>query len=343
MHVHLAGLSLAVLLVVAAPAQADALPHVTVIGDSSAGVLQWDGASYATLSAGFDVDVESLVCRKLVKPGCNYLPPPESALATVQRLGPALGRIVVIDTGYNDTPTEVRDAIDPLMSALVTAGVEHVVWLDYVEGESQWLESNLYLDAAKARWPQLTVADWNAVALPHPEWFLDAAHPNSLGGRYLASFVHAFLVQACGDACTPQPEFCGLARTRNGFDYVRATAFACAAARATVVAIERGGAGTWVCSRNVDAMVELTCVGGEAKIELLERSPVAAARDGDTVTLANWTFRLRGRTIEGRGDSGRWVTLGRAPWCIPDLPREVLLAFRLKPLTPNGGCFTSRR
>jgi hypothetical protein len=140
----------------------------------------------------------------------------------------------------------------------------------------------------------------------------------------------------------PQPRFCGLARTVNGFDYVRATSFACDAARATVVAIESGRAGTWVCSRNMGGDVELTCVGGAARIELLERSPAAAVRHGTTVTLANWTFRRERRTLQGRGDRNHWVWLGPAPWCVPDVPREVLVAFGLEPLTPNGGCFTLR-
>ena len=140
----------------------------------------------------------------------------------------------------------------------------------------------------------------------------------------------------------PQPAYCGLARAANGFDYVQATSFACDAARATVVAIERGQAGTWVCSRDIHAAVELTCIGGDSRIELLERSPVPAVRAGNVVSLANWLFRLRGRSIQGRGHNGSWQTIGRAPWCTPDIPREVLIAFKLKPLTPNGGCFTLR-
>jgi hypothetical protein len=316
-------------------------PRVTVITDSVGGVLLWDGEANQILGQGFDLVVDPVVCRKLVKPGCESADPPlPSALDTVNQLGPTLGKIVVIDTGYNDTTAELAEGIDPLMRALLANGVEHVIWVDYVERLAVWANHNAVLAAAAEHWPQMIVADWNAVALPHNEWFVDAAHIDTTGGRALATFLHPFLVSACGSACVPV--YCGLARTANGFDYVQATSLACDAARATVVAIERGQPGTWTCSRNTDTAVELTCIGGDSRIELLERSPVAATRAGNVVSLANWTFRMRGRSMQGRGVSGRWLTLGRAPWCIPDVPREVLLAFRLKPLTRNGGCFTVR-
>ena len=113
----------------------------------------------------------------------------------------------------------------------------------------------------------MTIADWNAVALPHNEWFVDAAHLDTTGGRALATFLHPLLVDACGSACVPQPVYCGLALTANGFVYVQATSFGCDAARATVVAIERGQAGTWLCSHDAHAGVLLTCVGGESRID----------------------------------------------------------------------------
>ena len=63
-------------------------PHVTVITDSVGGVLLWDGESNQILSQGFDVDVEPEVCRRLVAAGCNYLPPPASAVDTIDGLPP---------------------------------------------------------------------------------------------------------------------------------------------------------------------------------------------------------------------------------------------------------------
>jgi hypothetical protein len=316
---------------------------VTVIGDSVGGALAWEGASNATLGEGFDLRVDWLTCRKLTKPGCNDTLP-ESALAAVERLGPELGKIVVIEVGYNDTPEEVRAAIDPLLTALRRAGVEHVIWLDYVERLSEWVDSNAALRAEAPSYTELTIADWNAVALSHDDWFIDNAHLNSEGARALAAFLHPLLVEACGSACAPPPPpppvYCGLARTVNGFDYVQSTNLACPSARGATVSIERGVRGPWACSRLVDASVELSCTATSSRIDLLERSPVPAARHGAAVVLSNWTFRLRGRVVLGRPAQGsRWQTLARRAWCVPEVPREVLTAFRLTPTTPHGGCF----
>lgn len=244
----------------------------------------------------------------------------------------------MIATGYNDTTPEVAAAVDPIMRALVAAGVEHVIWVNYVAHLSEWADSNAVLVAATSRWPQLQIADWNAVALPHDEWFQDLAHMNSYGAQALARFLHPLLVAACGAACAPPPVFCGLARTVNGFDYVRATGIACPSALGATVSIERGVRGPWACARNTGGVIELTCANDTEKIELLERSPVHATRSGGEVRLANWTFRLRDGHMEGRS-SKRWLPLGRPPWCVPDVPREVLLAFRLRSITKDGGCF----
>ncbi|HZP72778.1 MAG TPA: hypothetical protein VFA97_05290 [Gaiellaceae bacterium] len=140
----------------------------------------------------------------------------------------------------------------------------------------------------------------------------------------------------------PADRFCGLARTVNGFDYVAAEGIPCAAALTETARIERGERGLWNCSRAMHGAVELACIDGARRLDLLERSPVRARRRGGIVVLANWSFRLRGGTIDGREGWGRWQSLGRAPWCIPSVPREALVALALRPVTPHGGCFTSR-
>lgn len=136
------------------------------------------------------------------------------------------------------------------------------------------------------------------------------------------------LATGCGHGGTT---FCGLARTVNGYDYVAAAGRACGDALLLVPWIERGERGPWDCSRSLGGPIELTCRDGGARVELLERSPVPATRRGAVVTLANLTFRL-----------GRGPLAGPGPWCVPDVPREVLVAFRLRPLTPNGGCFGNK-
>lgn len=109
---------------------------------------------------------------------------------------------------------------------------------------------------------------------------------------------------------------------------------------ADVAAIERGEPGDWVCSRAVNATYELECRNGEAVIRVLERSPVPAVRRRSGVRLANWLFLIHGRSLQAPEDgTARWLTLAHPPYCVPAAPREVLLALRLTPLTPHGGCF----
>jgi hypothetical protein len=335
-------LSLA-LLALAGSAHAATKPRVTVITDSVGDVLLWDGFANQILSQGFDLDVEPVICRRLATPGCQYDPPPPSALDTIEALGSKLGKLVVIDVGYNDSPQEIADGIDPVMRALVANGVGHVIWPTYVERIPAWHASNVALIAAAKRWPQLVVADWNTVAIAHDEWFVDAAHMKSDGGRALAGFLHAFLVYACGGGCAPPPPvFCGLARTVNGFDYVRATGVGCPAALGITVSIERNVRGPWQCARRVGGDVELACTFGTEDIDLLERSPVAPRVRNGMVTLANWSFRLEGAFLQARNRT-TWRSLGHAPWCIPDAPQEVLVALRLRPVTPDAGCFALPR
>ena len=76
---------------------------MTVITDSVGGVLSWATQPREDLGARLDLQLLSETCRKLVDPGCTFNnDAPESALATIERLGPALGPVVVIDVGYND-------------------------------------------------------------------------------------------------------------------------------------------------------------------------------------------------------------------------------------------------
>ncbi len=158
--------------------------------------------------------------------------------------------------------------------------------------------------------------------------------------RRLAACVLLLALAGCaGRHSAAGATFCGLARTVNGFDPVAARGVGCADALAETPRIERGVRGPWSCSRSVGGTVELACRAGAAELDVLERAPVAASRRGPVVTLANWRFRLAGVRVEGRS-GGRWLVLvAGLPYCEPDVPRAALVALRLGPLTPNGGCF----
>jgi hypothetical protein len=316
-----------------------------VIADSVGGILFWDAAARAELGRRLDLRVEQQTCRKLTEPGCaaDGVEGPESALAAVQRLGSELGRIVVVDVGYNDVADGYGARLDRVMAALAAAGVQHVVWVTLAEREGVWTQIDEQIRAAPARWPQLVVAEWARVAAGNDAWFVDDAHMNATGGAAFAEFLRPFVLDACGEMCAAPFAFCGLARTVNGFDPVSAADVPCGEALPLVAAIERGDRGTWTCSRAVNAAYELECRSGEAALRVLERSPVPVVRRASgVVRMANWLFRLRRRTLLAREDGGSWRAIGRAPFCVPDAPREVLVALRLRPLTANGGCFTIR-
>lgn len=333
------GLLVAVLSLAGSAAPAN---RVTVITDSVGGVLVWDEAAHDALASRVDLQVDARVCRKLVEPGCaaDGDPAPESALAAVERFGGDLGQTVVIDVGYNDRADAYAEGIDAVMRALTQAGVEHVIWVTLAERNEVWVRTNEEIRAAAARWPQLTIADWAARAAGQ-DWFVDVAHLNHSGAVALAALLRPLVLDACGAACVAPFSFCGLARTVNGFDPVRASALACPDALVDVAAIERGTRGDWNCSRAVHAAYELECRQGEAVIQVLERSPVRAVwRKPGLVRLANWLFHLEGRTLFAREDGSVWARIGRAPFCIPAVPREVLVTLRLAPTTPHGGCFT---
>jgi hypothetical protein len=159
------------------------------------------------------------------------------------------------------------------------------------------------------------------------------------GRLCLALVVTALALAASG--CGGQREgFCGLVLTVNGFDPVEAVdGIACATARSTVVDIERDDRGAWDCSRAMHAAYELACRDGHRELQVLENVPVTPRRQGDVVTLANWSFRIAGRRLEGRSGSGAWIVIARPPICITDAPRTVLVALRLPPLGRGDVCF----
>src|SRR5262245_4939564 len=181
--------------------------RVTLISDSVAGVLYWVPAARARFARGFDLDLESIGCRKLVDPGCPQPgePHPPSVLATIGAFGSQISPTVVIDVGYNDLWHSYGDNLDTVMKALVAAGVQHIVWVTLEEFQAPWIEINKAIRAAPERWSQLIVADWALVAAKNPTWFYDGVHMDSEGGLAFADFLRPYVLQACGEPCAPPP------------------------------------------------------------------------------------------------------------------------------------------
>src|SRR5262249_38614312 len=81
---------------------------VTVFGDSVADRMQRNPIALAALNEGFTLNLQTRGCRRLVAPSCTIVGSsgtPTSLLPLVRHLGHSIGKIAVVDIGYNDTPT----------------------------------------------------------------------------------------------------------------------------------------------------------------------------------------------------------------------------------------------
>jgi Putative peptidoglycan binding domain len=199
--------------------------RVTVIGDSTSAAMRWyDEATnttsiYDVMGTSYDLlwSVES--CRRLVAPSCiGRTDPgvglkwrPVSVLPLMQTsLKGQLGQALVIMAGYDDV--SIGAAIDGIMAEATAQGVSRVFWLTYratgAYGYGPYYAAhNVRLQAAKVRYPNLTVLDWNSYSYSQPpavqrSWFeSDGIHMTRAGGTALAGFlknaVDASDVNAC--------------------------------------------------------------------------------------------------------------------------------------------------
>src|SRR5574340_528622 len=103
--VALLGLASLAPVALGASGAADAGPRVTLFGDSVAGSLVYVPQARDQLAAGIDLRLEAVPCRRLASPGCPYQGVrPASVLDVVQDSAPAaLGQIVIVDVGYNES------------------------------------------------------------------------------------------------------------------------------------------------------------------------------------------------------------------------------------------------
>jgi hypothetical protein len=190
----------AVVLVGPASGRAVMKPKVTVIGDSVADKIRPNADQVAELGAGFRLNLQTRGCRATVIPSCTVAGnpgPPPTVLDVVNRFGRWLGRVVVIETGYNDTPAQYGADVDAVMAALQYWQVKTVVWLTLHDPRPDYQGMNAVIRAAPKHWPQMVVADWGGYAAGHADWFApDGIHPTPLGAGELAVFIHAAVVRA---------------------------------------------------------------------------------------------------------------------------------------------------
>src|SRR5215831_10872249 len=138
--------------------------RVTIFGDSAAEVLDYVSDAKQYVAAGLDVDWQLKVCRRLVQLSCPYqgVRPPTVLDAIQSSSNGGLGSIAVIDVGYNDYVDQYQDDMETVLKALAAKGVQHVIWVTMHEVRQDYRSINATIRAEAAKWPQVTIADWNA-------------------------------------------------------------------------------------------------------------------------------------------------------------------------------------
>ena len=130
--------------------------------------------------------------RELLVPGLG----PDERAESVQSLGRALGDVLIVDVGYNESASGYREGIDRVMGAARAQGASGVVWVLLRETRDIYRQTNTVIRAAQKRWPQLLIADWNAYSRGKPWFSSDGLHMSVIGAGALASFLRPYVLRA---------------------------------------------------------------------------------------------------------------------------------------------------
>ncbi len=185
----------------------DTNASMAMVGDSiGVGVAGTTTAPFRTLtdgtfaSATFDAEVGRCTNRT-----CGG----KSSGVQVANALPMNLDLVVVELGYNDPPSTFAGDIDAMMNVLNQRGAKRVVWVNMAEiradsgGGSYYGPSNAALSAARSRWPNLAVADWNqagAAAGPErPRWFAgDGIHLTTTGNAQFSLWLREVVAGPSG-------------------------------------------------------------------------------------------------------------------------------------------------
>jgi hypothetical protein len=185
----------------AGAASAAAPLHATFVGDSVSASILYTASAQRRLEKGVDVRLDLKVCRRLVQPSCPYQGSvPSTALQAVQSYGHALGKVLIVKVGYNESASGYGQGIDRVMRAALAEGATGVVWVTLRETTGTYRWTNVAIRQATKRWPQLVVADWNAYSSGKPWFSGDGLHLNSAGATGLATFLRPYLFRAAATA-----------------------------------------------------------------------------------------------------------------------------------------------
>lgn len=175
----------------AAPPPPGVDPRIVVIGDSV--ILGARGAIVGRL-AGWSVTFDARESLSTV-----------GAVSVIDQHRAGLGSIVVVALGNNDgaTPSILSPRVDAVMQAL--SGAPRVIWVN-LRNFRDWVPAaNAVLADAAARWPNLEIADWHALATPRPDLVAgDGIHLGPAGAAAMADLVGRH-VDAAAARLAPPP------------------------------------------------------------------------------------------------------------------------------------------
>ena len=171
--------------------------RVTFVGDSVPASIMYSPRAKSILARGLATRLDLRVCRRLATASCSYQgAAPTSALQSVQSLGHALGDVLIVDVGYNESAFGYRAGIDRVMRAARAQGASGVVWVLLRETRDIYRETNAVIRSAQKRWPQLLIADWNAYSRDKPWFSSDGLHLGVTGADALAAFLRPYVFRA---------------------------------------------------------------------------------------------------------------------------------------------------
>jgi lysophospholipase L1-like esterase len=114
----------------------------------------------------------------------------------VQALGPSLGDVLIVNTGYNERSPGYRQGMRRVIRAAHAQGARGVVWVTLREASSIDLTTNSVIRTEAKRWPSVRVVDWNAHSRGRPWFREDGLHLNAAGAVALARLLRGDVLRA---------------------------------------------------------------------------------------------------------------------------------------------------
>ncbi len=170
-------------------------PPVTVISDSVLTSVVWHQQNLDVLAQGLDLDLHVAVGRRLGGTSITFEGAAAPTLLDLVPTLPAIGPRVLVEMGYNDDPAAFRAEAEQAIELLLARGAHSILWPTLFESRAAFASMNRDLRALALIHPELILADWNAEAQGHADWFQsDRLHVSETGGAALAALLHGGLL-----------------------------------------------------------------------------------------------------------------------------------------------------